>query len=493
MNDKFNNWQEVIVDFFENKKEAEEEKYLKDKIKEINEMYGKQNYYNDDDLRDFFDSKKNKKSKDQYSLGFQQQKLQKILEFEQTTESLDINKLKQDYDDKLEKINAKYTPHIWLTENSRNAKNVTFATHVPKLTHSKIDSPSFYDVINFQKKDQLTTSSLINKTIDGAVAGNQYAPIFQFLELELNGKKLASEFTELSNTILDDFIKNENDLETWNKGFGCSLSNDELSTHSLAKQIYFPINNEAINTKAYHLLCHVKSSSMAHKIYENVSFRENEQGIRKLRDKDKYSTDKISSFSKKAKLSVTASNHSNASQLNGKRGGKLCLFSNQPPTWQSQRKPPVNKRSMFDNYFPLSGTKENIDYLRDFLLRFEHINLSIKNPEKQEWITRWVNYIIDDFLFYVATIQNLPSGWSDAEDIKLKIEHQYLLDPNRKDAEFQINRKNNDWQAVICTDFSRWLNNKLRGKDKKFTPQKEHIRMWQDSIEPQLREHEEIV
>ena len=29
MNDKFNNWQEVIVDFFENKKEAEVEPVLK--------------------------------------------------------------------------------------------------------------------------------------------------------------------------------------------------------------------------------------------------------------------------------------------------------------------------------------------------------------------------------------------------------------------------------------------------------------------------------
>ena len=137
--------------------------------------------------------------------------------------------------------------------------------------------------------------------------------------------------------------------------------------------------------------------------------------------------------------------------------------------------------------------KEEINYLRDFLLRFERIELSIKNPERRKWIDRWLANIIDEFLFFVGNIQNLPAGWSAVEDIKLKPDHQYLLDPYRKDTAFQTARKGTDWQAVICDDFAHWLNRKLIGKDKQFTPQPEHRRMWISLLEQPLREHSEML
>ena len=90
---------------------------------------------------------------------------------------------------------------------------------------------------------------------------------------------------------------------------------------------------------------------------------------------------------------MTASYHSNASQLNGARGGKLHLFSAQPPTWQSQLKPPLYKKSLFDS-FSHPSINIDIDYLRDYLLRFERIELSIKNPQRRKWIEKWVGNIL---------------------------------------------------------------------------------------------------
>jgi CRISPR-associated protein Csy1 len=39
----------------------------------------------------------------------------------------------------------------------------------------------------------------------------------------------------------------------------------------------------------------------------------------------------------------------------------------------------------------------------------------------------------------------------------------------------------------------KWLNGRLRGKDKKFTPQREHTRMWKSIMEKELREHTQII
>jgi CRISPR-associated protein Csy1 len=227
---------------------------------------------------------------------------------------------------------------------------------------------------------------------------------------------------------------------------------------------------------------------LAHALFENV-FDKGQKELKILRDKSKYSSTASISFPKKSQISVTASNHNNASQLNGRRGGKLHLLSTQPPTWQTQQKPPIYKKSMFDENFFYKNTKEDIDYLRNFLLRFELIDLSIKKPERRKWIDCWLANIIDEFLFYVVSIQSLPSGWSANKDIKLKPAQQYLLDPYRKDKAFQKARNIMDWQSVVCKDFAGWLNRRLLGKDKQFTPQLIHRRMWEELLRPPLREH----
>ena len=76
-----------------------------------------------------------------------------------------------------------------------------------------------------------------------------------------------------------------------------------------------------------------------------------------------------------------------------------------------------------------SAISTEIDYLRDFLIRFKQLDISIKDPKRKRHLDRWVNNIIDEFLFYTGTIQNLPPGWTKNEQIKLKKSHQYLLDP----------------------------------------------------------------
>jgi len=483
---EFETWEEVINKFLTDKSLSDEEKYLKEAIKGVSTLCEKNGFHGKDYIKKFFSTKK---EKDQLAIDFQRMRFNKILKFRKVISEFDFDKFEADYEVKYETLLIKYKPCRWISDAAINASSVSFATHVIKLTHSKIDSSSLYDKIDSFKPDFLTTSILREKSIDGAVSGNQFAPIFQFLELELNGNKLATEFAAESTEVLEPFASNDKEVVTWNNGFKKALSNEQLSTHFLAKQVYFPINSDE---SSYHLLCHIKSSSLAHAIFEGV-FDPTQKDIRALREKSKYSPCATTLYPQKSRISVTASNHSNASQLNGKRGGKLHLFSTQPPIWENQSKPPIYKKSLFDENFFYQNMKEDINYLRDFLLRFNRIDLSIKNPERRKWIDRWLANIIDEFLFFVGNIQNLSAGWTVAEDIKLKPAHQYLLDPYRKGTEFQSARKGTDWQAVICDDFAHWVNRRLIGQDKQFTPQSEHRRMWVSLLEQPLREHSEML
>jgi CRISPR-associated protein Csy1 len=485
-------WDEVIVDFLTGKEIAEEEKYIKDEIKNIADYYKRQNYYDQQAIKDLFDPKKSKKEKSQRAIDFQRQKRQAVFALEQKPEDLDSTKLNQDYAKKCADLANKYAANTWISKAAQDAVSVSFATHVAKLTHSKIDSPSFYDSVSSARTDILTTASLTDKVIDGAVAGNQFAPIFQFLELELKGNKLAAEFASDSNKTLETFTQTSEELALWNASFKKVLSGEKPSSHALAKQIYFPVDIKNINNpKAYNLLCQMKSSSLAQAVYENV-FDEQQKETKELRKKSKYSELPVLSFINNARLSVTASNHSNASQLNGTRGGKLHLFSTQPPTWQSQLKPPLYKKSLFDA-FSHPSVNVDIDYLRDYLLRFERIELSIKNPQRLKWIEKWLANIIDELLNYAATIQTPSPGWSNSENSKLKPEHQYFLDPYRDDENFQNARKSSNWQSVVGNDFSRWLNRRLVGKDKKFTPQPEHTRLWATLLEQPIRDYNQMI
>lgn len=484
-NKQFDSWEEVILDFFNSKRNTEEEKYLKNIIKTIGNEFKKRNFFDDEKIEFIFDSKKNKKNKDESSLSFQRNRARQIMCLKKDhPDVIEYRKVRGDYFQKVRVINDKYVPKQWLSKNCDNASSVSFATHVAKLTHSKIDTPSLFDEVNDMKHGLLTTSSLTNKVIDGAVAGNQFAPIFQFLELELNGKKLAERLTE-DNQIFSVFEDEKNSADHWMDGFRASLKSKSLATHHLSKQVYFPVEND------YHLLSNMISSSLAHHIFESV-FDDGQKPVKAAFNKNKYHEFIRIRYTHRSQLSVTASNHSNASQLNGRRGGKLHLLSNQPPTWKTQLEPPTYKKSLFNNLYN-SNIKIEIDYMRDFLIRFKNLELSIKDPKRKHHLERWVNNIIDEFLFYVGSIQNLSAGWSDTENIKLKLAHQYLLDPYRTDDAFQSARQGTDWQSIIQTDFANWLNYQLRGKNEQFTPQAEHTRLWKKLLETPLREYMEPI
>lgn len=483
-------WQTIIVDFLEEKYEADLSKYLKGSLKKLGEAYEKQGLLVNEELAFIFDTRRNRKAAEQKETDFIQEQLTKLQGFNERPTDLNFDELNSEINDKQQELKNKYSPAIWLTWAADNAKNVSFATHVPKLTHSAIDSPALFETSKNVKATQLTTSSLNNAAIDGAVRGNQYAPIYQLLELELNGKKLASQFSNPETSLLAEFAENNEQLQNWNLGFAAALSDGALRAHFLLKQVYFPLNKSSIESNNYHLLCNLVSSSKAQALFEFT--RRNSDESFKLRGSNKFSDITYFNFPNRASISITASNHGNASQLNGKRGGRLGLYSCQPPVWHSQVKPPIYTTSFFYELSRNYEVQETIQYLADFLTRFESLQLSIKDPKRMRWVEKWSESLVDEVLVYVKTIQALPAGWSTTEGIKLKVEHRLLLDCYRGDEEFAALKAASAWQAVIAQDFAAWLNNRLREADKKFTPTDSHTKLWSKLFSESFREEWDI-
>lgn len=482
----FQSWKEVIIDFLEKKKNEKLLKEIKKEITTIEKNLHKLNStFLEEPIKEIIalNIKKNenyiKKIKAYFSLDNTPEPVKNILE-----------PAKIKYKEFCEKLEKEFEPVTWIEKASNNIDSISFATHVSKLTHSKINTPSICDNNEELHPSYLTTSSLLhkNKKIDGAVSGNQYAPIFQFLELEFSEKKLAEELSNTNNTHLACF--SEDLYKDWNRRFLKVMNPAEMSTHLLAKQIYFPTS-----TGSYHLLVNLVSSSLAHAIYlrsASKEFFDRQKPVNKQLSDNKYSPTNSIFFPKKGKLSVTASNHSNASQLNGNRGGKLYLLPAAPPNWNTQIKAPIFQKSFFASLFLSPELRQNIENLQEFLFRFDSIGLSIRDPKRRKWIDKWLGNIIEEVLFQASVTQNLDAGWTNSKDIRLKKEHQLFLDPYRSDDFFVSERNGDNWQIVLCKDFARWLNNQLVKNNNKFSPQAEHSKIWFTLFETELRKFNEI-
>ena len=405
--------------------------------------------------------------------------------FEQTYQQLLEKEWISDFSLQLQRINNKTDFYnIWLCRSVELSGGVMPATHAAKLSHSKSSGSSILDRSNNKKGAFLTTSSLTNEIIDGTYENAGLSKQVKFLLLQHNNTYLFDAINDTNKAGLDHFAESPEELETWLKKYHDVLAQIPKAD-TLLKQVYFPIESQK-----YHLLSVLKSSSLAQKLYDShfsKNARNDKKPIEKARKNNKYAEGTTFWIPGVNKLMTTQRHPQNATTLNGKRGGAIRLLSCQPPVWKSELKPPIYHSSLFRGIHA-RGVKDDIEYLRNFLLRNERLDLSIRDPQKRQWLTKWGQHIIDTVLFYAQQVQKLPAGWSNVPGIKLKQAHQYFLDPYREDEAFQAARKGSDWQQVISQDFAIWLNSRLVGKDKQFTPQPAHRKLWALLMADALRE-----
>lgn len=188
-------------------------------------------------------------------------------------------------------LSGRYEPVNWLADAAMRAKQIQMVTHALKFTHTDAKGSSFYAPEGLLQAEEmssgelLSTASLANPAID--TVGNAAAlDVAALLQLQYEGKTLIRYIKQGDSSPLQPFAQDENQLTEWIEAFKQVLIGNELSSHKLAKQLYFPLANGQ-----YHLLAPIYSSSLAYALYGRIAssrYPDKIKIIRKAKKDGKY-------------------------------------------------------------------------------------------------------------------------------------------------------------------------------------------------------------
>ncbi len=359
----------------------------------------------------------------------------------------------------------KFKSDVWLDDASRRAKQVSLVTHALKYTHGDAKGSSILQVVTEQsQKNSLLNSSALSHFQEDIVCDTAAAmDVAKLLLLkEAGGKRL---FDWVAEGDSKPFIElgSDKQIQTWLEGFRQALQINDPASHSLAKQLYFPVNAAK---NSYHLLAPLSASSLNQRVFERVKearFSELSKAARKAKRNGLYWGHGVTDFPSLAQQHFGGGNKQNVSLLNSQRNGVLYFFNTQPPIWKSQTKPPKSATAFWAGY--RWWVRAQVRELKDFLERVDQHNLN--NLSIREKRATMVAALVDEFYQYSARIQVMPSGWS-ADSFGIRPEACWL-DPNRNDDEFIYEREGKGWCKPLALSFGRTLVKALNqtGKNKK--------------------------
>ena len=427
---------------------------------------------------------KSKKDKAQSPLEFQQEKYDKLLSIAPNDcVEENILALKSSLHEFLLNVEEEYNPVTWLSKMAAKAVDISFATHVAKLTHSSSKGSSILDVTTDKNNQYLTTNTLIEPVIDTASSNAASLPIADILKLTVKGVSLLDCLKDDGKEVFQQLTDDHELIKLWCSQLKQAYDSSQKQSYFLSKQTYFPIGNEQ-----YHLLLPLTSSSLVHALHlEHKEFWDKEQEqARDQKSAKKYSTTVTQTYPNKAYLHVTGSNHSNASSLNGQRGGRIALLAATPPQWSSRLPSYKNKNDIFDKKLSYELGDE-INELKKYLLLIQSKQLSVSEPTRNSAVVRKLQAISDNFFEYIQQVNNAESsnGWTI--DSHLPIEQQLLFELQRDDDSAQATKTNHEWQKTLSQSYGRWLNKQLQQKSKLLLTLI-HESLWSEHFKNDLRE-----
>nr|WP_314267402.1 type I-F CRISPR-associated protein Csy1 [uncultured Moellerella sp.] len=349
----------------------------------------------------------------------------------------------------IQEIKNKFTPYVWLADAAKRAKQISFATHVIKFTHSSARGTNLLSNEYNPQPNYLETAVLVDPAIDSV--GNAAAlDVAKLLQLRDSQNSIADYLKQDKKDIFNELVQHESDNAVWFASFKQILIDSSLKSSVLAKQIYFPVSENA-----YHLISPLYSSSLAQVLYDKIHFsRYNEQSVasRKAKRENKASEIPIIAYLNLAMATSGGSNPQGVSLLNNNRNGRTYLFPCSPPQWQSQTKLPLMISNWFDGYEIRQQTKQLTQKLTHFLIE---INEKESNKPIRDYRDRLINQIIDNLFNIAARHQQADIGW--AQSSELPRYQQYWLDPQSEAAQ----ENSDNWQVPVARDFALWLNHRI--------------------------------
>lgn len=236
-----------------------------------------------------------------------------------------------------------------------------------------------------------------------------------------------------------------------------------VTSHTLAKQLYWQIGDDVQAADSYHLLSPLYASSLAHRVYETLQddrFSEAAKAARDARKANTFSERPVHEYPQMAAQQLGGTKPQNISQLNSERRGNNCLLASLPPVWRStDLKPLLNTDSMFHRYSRRPEVRQAVKDLLAFLKTDPTRNVATRSKR-----AAWVNLLIDEFLQFTAELRSLEPGWSQTPQCKLtESECRWLDDDGVNVTDAELDRvRPTDIPERICAAFANWLNAQLR-------------------------------
>jgi CRISPR-associated protein Csy1 len=409
--------------------------------------------------------------------SFLRQRIEKKIEVER-------KKLKDAFTaDHLSKIHSDHEIVSWMNYIADNASKVSLnVSHVAKLTHSSNKAINLVDSIPQQKYTHLlTTQTAKIKDLDSAYTDASYAPVAEFLSFSVeNTQKNLGQFLAESEIY---FGKITNEIEVrkiWQTKIAEAYIAKKLTSHVLAKQVYIPVYQDQ-----YHVISPVKSSALAHKVYDSItSSRSKDNPVNQARKQNQLHDGVYIRFAKPAFLSVTKSNHQNASKLNGTRRGGLLFFQALPPQWKSNTNAPKNLKQFLARC-KTANCIETFKEIKDLLYILKKEKLTI-NLNRKNILGEKIASIADEVIHQILFIeQGYVRGWS--EEFELEPYIRAFLDPIQQLNISQVEHKHH--VDEFTEQVARWISQNIG--DKYESRQLKAI--WFNCLQPIFKEFYEVL
>lgn len=376
-----------------------------------------------------------------------------------------LDKLDPD-DPKRQELLQQFQPATWLEDAARRAGQIQAVTHSLKPIHPDAKGTNLYCPPATLAAVPVVGSHCLGDDFAGDVVGNAAAlDVYKFLKLEHEGQTLlalsAAGDADLAHALSADPAQ----AQAWMAAFASlTAPRGQLASHTLAKQLYWPVDTDAVHADAsYHLLAPLYASSLAHKVFEMLQddrFSDEAKAARAARKDGLYSERPVREYPNLAVQQLGGTKPQNISQLNSERRGNNSLLASLPPVWRSiELKPLLGSESLFPRYGRRPGVKAALRDLLAFLKADPARNLATRQRR-----AALVDTLIDEFLQLRAELRSLPPGWSQQPDCALSDLHARWLDPAgcaQADAEFSRNPPT-DVAERISAAFATWLNAQMR-------------------------------
>lgn len=229
------------------------------------------------------------------------------------------------------------------------------------------------------------------------------------------------------------------------------------ASHSMAKQLYWLVGNDAHDDRAFHLLAPLYPTLLVHRVYQQLQedrFSDEAKAARSARKAGTQHARPVREYPQLAIQKLGGTKPQNISQLNSERRGDNYLLASVPPVWKSEDvRPLLRVSSLFKVYGRRRAVAQQARALRLFLQ-----GLPPANEPTRRQVREWVQSLVEELVQFQTELLTLEPGWSHSEECLVSADQRAWLDPEGQEPGAV---DQDDVSDAVAADFARWVNAQL--------------------------------